>query len=235
MPAACGLEQRICVCRFSVRHRALDPRGARAPDNDEGLLLMKIKVAAATALAGMLLFAASQAVTAAPLVNLKDTVQVPARSVDLVRQGGRSGFGGVKGGGGGKGFSGLPSGGYKGSAMRSGGGPKGSVYRGGGGKGWARGSGKGYAGKAPGKVYGGKGPRGGDWARGGNRGAYAYRGGKGYKYRDRSRYIYPGVGLGLAYGGYSYGDDCGWLYRRAQATGSPYWWQRFEECRYSYY
>jgi hypothetical protein len=83
-----------------------------------------------------------------------------------------------------------------------------------------------------GKGYAGKGPRGGDWNRGGKPGGYAW---KGDKRRHYGRYLYPGIGLGLAYGAYNYGGECGWLYRRAQATGSPYWWQHFEECRYSYY
>lgn len=79
-----------------------------------------------------------------------------------------------------------------------------------------------------GKGYAGKGPPGGDWARGGKNGGYAW---KGNKHRHH-RYLYPSIGLGLAYGAYNYGDECGWLWRRAQATGSPYWWQRYEECRY---
>lgn len=32
---------------------------------------------------------------------------------------------------------------------------------------------------------------------------------------------------------YGYGEDygsCGWLYRRAVRTGSPYWWRRYEDC-----
>jgi hypothetical protein len=31
---------------------------------------------------------------------------------------------------------------------------------------------------------------------------------------------------------YAYGDDCYFLLRRAQITGSPYWWRRYEECIY---
>ena len=30
---------------------------------------------------------------------------------------------------------------------------------------------------------------------------------------------------------YGYGG-CGWLYRRATATGSPYWWHRYHACVY---
>jgi hypothetical protein len=36
-------------------------------------------------------------------------------------------------------------------------------------------------------------------------------------------------------GGSSYGylgSDCGWLRRRALATGSGYWWRRYRECLY---
>jgi hypothetical protein len=44
-------------------------------------------------------------------------------------------------------------------------------------------------------------------------------------------YAYP-----FFYGGYyaynGYGGDCGWLYRRALATGSPYWWNRYYACIY---
>jgi hypothetical protein len=36
---------------------------------------------------------------------------------------------------------------------------------------------------------------------------------------------------------YGYGDygSCGWLYRRAITTGSPYWWDRYYACREGYY
>src|SRR6185503_17136369 len=29
-----------------------------------------------------------------------------------------------------------------------------------------------------------------------------------------------------------YGGDCGWLARQARATGSAYWWQRYNACVY---
>lgn len=35
---------------------------------------------------------------------------------------------------------------------------------------------------------------------------------------------------GYDYGYGYYGGGCGWLYRRAIETGSPYWWRRYEEC-----
>ena len=180
-----------------------------------------MRLGMAAAALGALLFTASQAAYAAPAVNLQRAGQSPAGLVDLVRQdgGGKGGGPGMKSGGGGAKFSGQ-SGGSKMSGPR--GGPKVGVYKGGPKMGTYKG------GKAP--AYAGKGPRGGDWNRGGKQG-YAWKGNKQRHYR----YLYPSIGLGLAYGAYNYGDECGWLYRRAQATGSPYWWQRFQECRYSYY
>ncbi len=55
--------------------------------------------------------------------------------------------------------------------------------------------------------------------------------------------IHIGSGLGLGFhhrhhhsrlvlaGG---GDRCGWLHRKALRTGAPYWWDRYEDCRYGY-
>jgi len=31
---------------------------------------------------------------------------------------------------------------------------------------------------------------------------------------------------------YDYGYSCGWLHRRAIATGSAYWWRRYRDCLY---
>lgn len=47
------------------------------------------------------------------------------------------------------------------------------------------------------------------------------------------------IGAPVVYGGYGYSGysghrPCYWLYRKAQNTGSPYWWKRFQECRYGY-
>ena len=39
--------------------------------------------------------------------------------------------------------------------------------------------------------------------------------------RFRGLYYAPFVGYGAYYG---YREGCGWLRRRAEATGSPYWW-----------
>jgi hypothetical protein len=38
----------------------------------------------------------------------------------------------------------------------------------------------------------------------------------------------PGYYYGPDY--YAYGDDCLWLRREALATGSPYWWSRYNAC-----
>jgi hypothetical protein len=45
------------------------------------------------------------------------------------------------------------------------------------------------------------------------------------------------VGVPIFYGGYyySYYGDCDWLRRRALATGSPYWWDRYYTCVYEGY
>jgi hypothetical protein len=53
-------------------------------------------------------------------------------------------------------------------------------------------------------------------------------------HRHRHRhllYAAPFVG----YGYYAYNDDCEWLRQRALATGSAYWWDRYEACYYGYY
>jgi hypothetical protein len=40
--------------------------------------------------------------------------------------------------------------------------------------------------------------------------------------------FYDGYYDGDYYG--NYGGGCGWLYRNAVATGSPYWWNRYQYC-----
>jgi hypothetical protein len=80
-------------------------------------------------------------------------------------------------------------------------------------KGGYKGGGKGYG-------HGGKGR----YAHGGNwNGKYdSHHRGKYSRYR---RYGYPWYGV-YAYGG----SGCGWLYSRALATGSEYWWSRYYQC-----
>ena len=54
---------------------------------------------------------------------------------------------------------------------------------------------------------------------------------------DHGRHVRFFPGDAFFYGGdYAdygyYGGDCGWLARQARATGSPYWWRRYDECVY---
>ena len=86
---------------------------------------------------------------------------------------------------------------------------------GGGGKGHARGGG----GRSHANRGGGGGKR--HYGGGGKR-HYAYRGGN----RRRGSY----GPYAPPYRSYGYGGGCGWLYRNAIATDSPYWWNRYYEC-----
>jgi hypothetical protein len=56
-----------------------------------------------------------------------------------------------------------------------------------------------------------------------------------FDHRGRRRVFRNGVWVWV-YGPdyYAYGDDCWWLRRQALATGSPYWWSRYNAC-ISYY
>jgi hypothetical protein len=121
------------------------------------------------------------------------------------RGGGHGGHGGGHGGHGG----GHHAGG--GDKHMGGGGNKAFRYGGGGSGGKHKGSGKHYA-------------HGGDWW---GKNDYHHKG----KYGHYRRYGYPWYGLPL----YSYGGGCGWLYSRAVATGSDYWWDRYYQCTGSYY
>jgi hypothetical protein len=47
----------------------------------------------------------------------------------------------------------------------------------------------------------------------------------------RHRHIF--LGAPFIYGGYYYAD-CEWMRRRALRTGSPYWWNRYDNCLYGY-
>jgi hypothetical protein len=124
-----------------------------------------------------------------------------------------------------------------------------------------RGGGAGFKG---GGFKGGSAFRGGNIHVGGGGGAkfhtnqggkYAYRGGggkfhtnqggkygKGWsgKFDNHHRYSnyghYRRYGLYGLYGLplYSYGGGCGYLYQRAVATNSPYWWDRYRRCTGTY-
>jgi len=77
----------------------------------------------------------------------------------------------------------------------------------------------------------------------GGSGKQAYRGRGGRKHRACKggyRYYNRHIRRGHNYRRYRYsswygrpgysGGGCGWLYRRAAATGNPYWWSRYYDC-----
>ena len=74
------------------------------------------------------------------------------------------------------------------------------------------------------------GPRGGNFARRGNFAQGGKNWGHGRHHRRGNRFFVgvPFYDYGY-YDGY-YGGGCGWLYSRALATGSSYWWRRYELC-----
>jgi hypothetical protein len=49
-----------------------------------------------------------------------------------------------------------------------------------------------------------------------------------HRHRHRDRFFFYGAPY-WAYGVYA-GGGCHYLYRRAIATGSPYWWSRYHDC-----
>jgi hypothetical protein len=80
---------------------------------------------------------------------------------------------------------------------------------------------------------GGQGGGGGKHYGGGGGKHYAYKGDhhKRYGYYGGHRRYGSYGWYGLPYISYgNYGGGCGWLYRNALATGSPYWWNRYYEC-----
>jgi hypothetical protein len=166
-------------------------------------------VMAMTALTAGLLV--STAAIAAP-ANLSDALQ-PASGLTLVKGGG--GFGGGGGHMGGGGFTGGHVGG-------------GGV----GGLGGHIASG-GRIGVDAGPHFNGGEHIG---AVGGPRGGVRY-GANNHFDNDHGRHarFFPGDAFfyGGDYADYGYyGGDCGWLARQARATGSAYWWQRYNECVY---
>jgi hypothetical protein len=113
-------------------------------------------------------------------------------------------------------------GGGPGAGMRGmGGGGRGMGMRG-------MGIGRPHIGGGPGRFAG----RGGPGPRFYNGGGGPRHGHHGHGHRHRGLYYAaPFVGYGAYYSsGYGYGSGCGWLRRRAEATGSGYWWARYEEC-----
>jgi len=61
---------------------------------------------------------------------------------------------------------------------------------------------------------------------------YAYRShpGRHHHRHFRGRTFVYGYGYPYVYGDYGYSDSCYWLRRRALATGSSYWWNRYYDC-----
>jgi hypothetical protein len=57
------------------------------------------------------------------------------------------------------------------------------------------------------------------------------------KFNNRHRVFRNGAWIWVYGTGYTaYGNDCYWLRRQAIATGSPYWWSRYNQCiGYDYY
>jgi hypothetical protein len=160
-----------------------------------------------------------------------------ASAVSLAEAG--HGFGG--GGFGGHGFGG---GGFGGHAFSNGG--FGGHSFGGSARGFAVGPRAGFAFSGPHVGRGFVGPRGTAFV-GPRGGVYANRhyGGRYYAHNDHhgdhDHHFHHGhrvfVGYGFYYGyydgdyyDYGYGGGCGWLYRRAVVTGSPYWWNRYNAC-----
>ena len=186
---------------------------------------MKTNLAAITALASSLLLTVAVAANAAPSVNLKSSLGAGSGLVDLARSDGGGGHGGG---------AGIRAGGGHGGTMsnRGGGGPSARTYSKGDYSGRSGGNfkaGRGYAGKnwqGRKNWQGGKNWNGGkSWDHGNNwHGGSKYRYGKNYRrFYGSDIFVYGGTG------GYY---DCNWLWRQAQVTGSPYWWQRYQECLY---
>ena len=158
----------------------------------------------------------------------------------------RSGGGG--GGGGGHGVGGFGGGGGGGGGFGGGGGGRsfgGGGYGGGGFSGYRGGSGGGMSSYRGGGDFGGaRGFRG-----SGDSGYRAYRGNSGVatrrpdinrhvgnrdgfrRVRRNGRIVFVPVGVGSWYDdGYYYYGGCESLRRRAIATGSGYWWARYQDC-----
>jgi hypothetical protein len=207
---------------------------------------MRATMAAAAALAGGLFLLATAhgpaSATSVP-IDLKNVIGTTPGSIVLVGGGGRGG-----GGGGGGHFSGGGGGG--GAAIRGGGGgPRfGAGPRGGGS----------YANRSGGRNYGQRSYAGRSIDRSGPRANRDYSGDRG-RYADRNRgdhrrYAERGrdnnhnnhnnyrhrvwrngawvwiYGPDYYYDDYAYGGDCFWLRQQAYATGSPYWWSRYNAC-----
>jgi hypothetical protein len=91
-----------------------------------------------------------------------------------------------------------------------------------------RGGGDGFKGRSGGDCKPGRSGRvaGKDWDGGKNWDRGNHHGSKSRHGKNFRRY---GPDIFVYGGGYGYGD-CAWLRRQAVITGSPYWWQRYQDC-----
>jgi hypothetical protein len=53
-----------------------------------------------------------------------------------------------------------------------------------------------------------------------------------FRHFHHGRHVFIAAGYPYYDDDYGYGGGCGWLYRRAVATGSSYWWHRYRACLY---
>lgn len=168
---------------------------------------------AAALLAGGLVMTAGpveRANAAVPLAKVQSNAKA-----DVIKV--RRGWGG--GGGSFRGFSGGSFRGFQGGSFRGFRGNNFGGFRGGISRGWNGGISRGWNG-------------GNRWVnRGWNGNRHSGHRHRGWRHRHYGyrRWYGPGIYVG------TYGSSCGWLYRRAVRTGSPYWWRRYEECRYGWY
>jgi len=181
---------------------------------------MKRALIAASAVGGaLLMLTAVTPASALPITN--SPTAAPQGIVHQTAPGNRGGGGGLgrgMGGGGGRGMlGGRPGGGGRGMmGGRSGGGRGMMGGRPGGGRGLA---GRGHGG--PRMHHGPRGPR--------LAGPGRHHGHRHHHHRAYRGFYYGGYPYAYSYAFNDY-DDCRWLRRRALATGSPYWWDRYYAC-----
>lgn len=185
-----------------------------------------------------MLHRSSTIVTIAALLSLAASQNVSAQSAGagdiVIAQKGKDGSnaGGRGGPGPRGGRDGGPSvSGGKGPGGAGGAGPRIDVPRGSPGGNVIR---RGDGGVRDGGVLRGGSSRDGGALRGSTAPRYGGRAaGSGRPWLGGRRYLWaPGLTF-YFYNGYYYGD-CNWLRRRALATGSRYWWQRYRRCRNVY-
>lgn len=176
--------------------------------------------------------AAVTSASAAPLTKSPFAASVTDNLILARQDGGGRGFSG--GGGGGRSF-----GGGGGGRAFSGGGGGGRAFRGSGGgmrafSGSNRSFNRGSMGASRSFSRNRQAFTGGNLRRGNNwNGGKNWGGGRGH--RHHRRFYGGGYGYYPSYGAsyYSYDSgysDCGWLLRRAEDTGSSYWYRRYEDC-----